>query len=97
LSVLLEVVSTNPLLIRHAQIFDTLCNYFPNTFTQFKNHTIKERAKKVLVVDLGPQASLTFSLGYPHPDELPVTITYPRKTVTPPAQVLFDYVFIPQL
>lgn len=31
--------------------------------------------KKVLQVDLDPQASLTISLGYPRPDELPVTIT----------------------
>ncbi|MBR0406566.1 MAG: AAA family ATPase, partial [Clostridia bacterium] len=27
--------------------------------------------KKVLVVDLDPQASLTISLGYPQPDTLP--------------------------
>lgn len=31
--------------------------------------------KKVLLVDMDPQASLTISLGYPRPDELPVTIT----------------------
>lgn len=31
--------------------------------------------KKVLVVDTDPQASLTISLGYPIPDELPVTLS----------------------
>lgn len=31
--------------------------------------------KKVLVVDTDPQASLTISLGYPMPDELPVTLS----------------------
>ena len=31
--------------------------------------------KKVLLVDVDPQASLTISLGYPRPDELPVTLT----------------------
>lgn len=31
--------------------------------------------KKVLVVDTDPQASLTISLGYPTPDELPVTLS----------------------
>ena len=31
--------------------------------------------KKVLLVDTDPQASLTISLGYPRPDDLPVTIT----------------------
>lgn len=31
--------------------------------------------KKVLLVDMDPQASLTISLGYPRPDELPATIT----------------------
>lgn len=30
--------------------------------------------KKVLLVDMDPQASLTISLGYPRPDDLPVTI-----------------------
>ena len=37
--------------------------------------------KKVLVVDLDPQASLTISLGYPQPDTLPVTITDLMKKV----------------
>ncbi len=36
---------------------------------------LAKEGKKVLVLDLDPQASLTISLGYPHPDELPVTIT----------------------
>lgn len=31
--------------------------------------------KKVLVVDTDPQASLTISLGYPVPDELPITLS----------------------
>lgn len=31
--------------------------------------------KKVLLVDVDPQASLTISLGYSRPDELPVTLT----------------------
>lgn len=31
--------------------------------------------KKVLLVDMDPQASLTISLGYPRPDELPATVT----------------------
>lgn len=31
--------------------------------------------KKVLLIDLDPQASLTISLGYPKPEELPYTIT----------------------
>jgi len=31
--------------------------------------------KKVLVVDTDPQASLTISLGYPMPDDLPVTLS----------------------
>ena len=30
--------------------------------------------KKVLLVDFDPQASLSISLGYPKPEELPVTI-----------------------
>ncbi|MBR5111159.1 MAG: ParA family protein [Clostridia bacterium] len=37
--------------------------------------------KKVLVVDIDPQASLTISLGYPQPDTLPVTITDLMKKV----------------
>ena len=31
--------------------------------------------KKVLVVDTDPQGSLTIALGYPRPDELPITLT----------------------
>ena len=31
--------------------------------------------KKVLLVDLDPQASLTVSLGYPRPDDLPLSIS----------------------
>lgn len=31
--------------------------------------------KRVLLIDLDPQGSLTISLGYPQPDELPITVT----------------------
>ena len=37
--------------------------------------------KKVLLVDCDPQGSLTISLGYPQPDQLPVTITDLMKKV----------------
>ena len=37
--------------------------------------------KKVLVVDADPQSSLSISLGYPRPDQLPVTITDLMKKV----------------
>ena len=37
--------------------------------------------KKVLLVDFDPQASLSISLGYPKPEELPVTIAYMMKKV----------------
>ena len=37
--------------------------------------------KKVLLVDTDPQASLTISLGYPRPDDLPVTLTDIMKKV----------------
>ena len=37
--------------------------------------------KKVLLVDTDPQGSLTISLGYPQPDQLPVTITDLMKKV----------------
>ena len=36
---------------------------------------LAQEGKKVLLVDTDPQASLTISLGYPRPDDLPVTIT----------------------
>ena len=36
---------------------------------------LAEEGKKVLLVDLDPQASLTISLGYPMADDIPVTIT----------------------
>ena len=35
---------------------------------------LAKEGKKVLLVDMDPQASLTISLGYPRPDELKVTI-----------------------
>ena len=34
-----------------------------------------QAGKKVLLVDADPQGSLTISLGYPRPDELPVTLS----------------------
>jgi len=37
--------------------------------------------KKVLLVDFDPQASLSISLGYPKPEELPVTISDMMKKV----------------
>ena len=37
--------------------------------------------KKVLLVDFDPQASLSISLGYPNPEELPVTIADMMKKV----------------
>lgn len=36
---------------------------------------LADAGKKVLLVDLDPQASLTISLGYPQPDKLPCTVT----------------------
>lgn len=36
---------------------------------------LAKAGKKVLLVDCDPQASLTICLGYPRPDELPVTLT----------------------
>lgn len=34
-----------------------------------------QEGKKVLLVDMDPQASLTISLGYPRTDDLPVTVS----------------------
>jgi chromosome partitioning protein len=36
---------------------------------------LAKEGKRVLVIDCDPQASLTISLGYPQPDQLPVTLT----------------------
>ena len=36
---------------------------------------LAHEGKKVLLVDMDPQASLTISLGYPRPDELPVIVS----------------------
>ena len=36
---------------------------------------LAQEGKKILLVDLDPQSSLTVSLGYPQPDQLPVTMT----------------------
>lgn len=35
---------------------------------------LARKGKKVLLIDSDPQASLTISLGYPKPDELPITL-----------------------
>ena len=36
---------------------------------------LANEGKRVLLVDTDPQASLTIALGYPRPDDLPVTLT----------------------
>ena len=53
--------------------------------------------KKVLLVDFDPQASLSISLGYPKPEELPVTITDMMKRVVeeegiPPGEGILESV-----
>lgn len=40
-----------------------------------------QEGKKVLLVDMDPQASLTISLGYPRPDDLPITVSDMMKKV----------------
>lgn len=44
--------------------------------------------KKVLLVDFDPQASLTISLGFPKPEELPVTVTDMMKKVVDEESIL---------
>ncbi len=45
------------------------------TFTaENRGSGLAREGKKVRLVDMYPQASLTISLGYPRPDELPVTV-----------------------
>lgn len=44
--------------------------------------------KKVLLVDFDPQASLTISLGFPKPKELPVTVTDMMKKVVDEESIL---------
>ena len=44
--------------------------------------------KRVLLVDFDPQASLSISLGYPKPDELPVTVTDMMKKVVDEKEIL---------
>ena len=36
---------------------------------------LAREGKKVLLVDADPQGSLTISLGYPQPDQLPFTLS----------------------
>ena len=36
---------------------------------------LANEGKKVLLIDLDPQGSLTISLGYPQPDEIATTVT----------------------
>lgn len=36
---------------------------------------LAQQGKQVLLVDTDPQASLTIALGYPQPDELPITLS----------------------
>lgn len=43
--------------------------------------------KKVLLVDFDPQASLTIGLGYPQPEDLPVTVTDMMKKVVEDAAI----------
>ena len=44
--------------------------------------------KKVLLVDFDPQASLSISLGYPKPEELPVTVADMMKKVVDEKEIL---------
>jgi len=49
---------------------------------------LARQGKKVLLIDGDPQASLTISLGYQKPDELPVTLATVMNNImeeTPPA------------
>ena len=44
---------------------------------------LAREGKKVLLVDFDPQSSLTISLGYDKPDDLPVTDIFPNCAVIP--------------
>lgn len=46
-----------------------------NMLFQVDSIGLAAEGKKVLVVDTDPQGSLTIALGYPRPDELPITLT----------------------
>lgn len=39
---------------------------------------LSKQGKKVLLVDADAQANLTMSLGYPRPDDLPISLDYGR-------------------
>ena len=49
---------------------------------------LAQEGKKVLLVDMDPQASLTISLGQPRPDELPVTISDMMQKVIMDEEIL---------
>lgn len=49
---------------------------------------LAQEGKKVLLVDMVPQASLTISLGQPRPDELPVTISDMMQKVIMDEEIL---------
>ena len=42
---------------------------------------LAQENKRVLLIDADAQNSLTLSLGYPKPDDLPVTSRFPTATV----------------
>ena len=43
---------------------------------------LAQQNKRVLLIDADAQGSLTLSLGYPKPDELPITLEYSRVNLT---------------
>ena len=49
---------------------------------------LAQEGKKVLLIDMDPQASLTISLGQPRPDELPVTISDMMQKVIMDEEIL---------
>lgn len=58
---------------------------------------LTRQGKKVLLVDADPQASLTISLGYRKPTELPLTLTEAMQSVLDLREVNFkDFVLIHQ-
>ncbi len=51
---------------------------------------LAQQGKRVLLVDADPQGSLTISLGYPRPDELPITLATIMK------KLLMDEAVVPK-